>query len=133
MIGTYKNGNEVYLTQFIYLIFISATVVNLFYFKHICDISSHFVCDKPTFLQSLFRSYLPFLPVFSAVFICINAVESEQYRSCNAIIFIQKSDVSDAQSALSAKAFGALQNSPPNPCSIFQFPNLSVTATAMSF
>ena len=79
------------------------------------------------------RSYWPFLPLFLAVFICVDAVESEQYRSCNAIIFIQKSDVSNAQSALLAKAFGDLQNRPPNPRSIFQFPNLSVTATALSF
>ena len=99
---------------------ILATIVNLFYCKHVCGSSSHFVCDKHAFLQSLFRSHLPFLQLFPTVFICADAVEFEKYRSCSAIVFIQKSAVSDDQSALKAKAFGDIQNS-------------SVTSTALSF
>ena len=39
-------------------------------------------------------------PIIPAVFISADAAEFEKFRSCNAIVFIQKLAFSDAQSAL---------------------------------
>ena len=79
---------------------ISATLVSLFYSKHVSYNKSHFVCNKHVFPQSLFCSHLLFLPLFPAVFTGADAAEFGKYRSCNAIYFIQKSFVSDAENAL---------------------------------
>ena len=96
---------------------LSATVVNLFHCKQVFGINRCFLCIKHVFLQLLFCSRLPYLPLFPALMMIIALNISEcakvmwyfHENNCSIVICLRYLTMVHCQFSTSSSHFTAAQ------------------------